>query len=313
MVYIKDIEEGQKITAFFLCSQKQSLKTKSGKDYLSLKLQDKTGILDAKVWDLSNQIEEFEQNDFVKVEGLVITYRDGKQLNVHRIRKAESHEYDMEDYVAKSEYDIDEMYDEIKGYIKEIKDLNIKALAEEIFINDEVIKEKFINHSAAKTVHHNYLGGLLEHTLSIVKICKFAASNYESVNEDLLIISALLHDIGKIYELSELPYNDYTDEGQLIGHIVMAVEIINEKTSKISNFPKELKTLIKHCILSHHGRLEYGSPKVPSTIEAIILHFADNMDSKVKTFEKIIKNSNKDEKWTNYDRILSRRIRKTEF
>jgi 3'-5' exoribonuclease len=290
------------------------MKTKAGKDYINVRLQDKTGILEAKVWDMHKEIGDFEEKDFVKVEGMVITYQNGKQLNVYRVRKAEDHEYNLEDYIPSTEYDIEEMYDEFKLYISQMKDKNIKQLAEDIFVNDEQIAKLFKGHSAAKSMHHNYFGGLLEHTLNIIRICKFAARNYKGlVNEDLIVISAMLHDIGKVYELTSFPYNDYSDIGQLVGHMVIAVELVTEKTRNIKDFPEELKNLIKHSILAHHGELEYGSPKVPSTIEALILHFADNMDSKVKVFEEGIKNAKTEDVWVGYNRMMNRNIRKSEF
>jgi len=313
MVYIKDLKEGEQVTSFFLCANKQVLKTKANKEYVSMKLQDKTGMLDAKIWDMHNEIGEFSEKDFVKVEGMVITYQSGKQLNVYRIRKAEAHEYNVEDFVPKTEFDIDDMYNEFVGYIDSIKDVNIKKLANKFFVEDEEIKDQLKKHSAAKSMHHNYYGGLLEHTLSILKICDFAAGNYPFVNRDLLLISAMLHDIGKVYELSQFPENDYTDHGQLIGHIVIAVELVTKKAGEIKDFPVELMNLIKHSILSHHGQLEYGSPKVPHTVEAMILHFADNMDSKVKVFEDVVKQAKEDDLWTGYHRLMQRNIRTSKY
>lgn len=310
MLYIADFREGERIVEVYLCKQKSVLKTRGGKTYYSLKLQDKTGTVDAKVWDLNDGIHAFEAHDYIKIDATVVTFQNEYQLNVKKIRKSNEGEYDPKDYIPVSERNIDEMFQALLKYISSVGDPHIKQLLESFFIKDVDFAKKFKFHSAAKNVHHSYMGGLLEHTLSVVEICDFLSAKYRYVNRDLLIVGAMLHDIGKTEELSPLPLNDYTDEGQLTGHIMIGYERTVEKIAKIDGFPAETARLIKHIILSHHGELEYGSPKVPQTIEAMIVHSADNMDAKVKCFEETITSDESEGNWTNYHRLLQRMIRR---
>lgn len=313
MRYISEIREGENVVEHFLCKSKQTLKSRAGKSYLSLKLQDKTGTVDAKVWELNNDIKAFEENEFIKIDGTAIVYQNDIQLNVKRIRRSLEGEYDPMDYIPSTEKNIEEMTKELLGYINTIKNTFIKKLLEEIFINNSVISKKLKYHSAAKNIHHGYMGGLVEHTLSVTQICDFMAPRYKYVNRDILIATAMLHDIGKIYELSDFPENDYTDDGQLLGHIIIGTELITESARKIQDFPKKLESLLKHSILSHHGEYEYGSPQLPKTIEAFILHCADNMDAKVKVIEEMIDTDNTAGSWVGYQKMLQRNIRKSDY
>ena len=313
MRYINEIREGENVIEHFLCKSKQTLKSRAGKSYLSLKLQDKTGTVDAKVWELNNDIKAFEENDFIKIDGTAIVYQNDIQLNVKRIRRSLEGEYDPMDYIPSTEKNIDSMTEELLGYINTIKNPYLKKFLEEIFIKDSVISKKIKYHSAAKSVHHGYMGGLVEHTLSVTQICDFLAPRYKYVDRDILIASAMLHDIGKIYELSDFPENDYTDDGQLLGHIVIGIDIISEAVKKVEGFPKKLESLLKHCLISHHGELEYGSPQLPKTIEAFILHCADNMDAKVKVIEELIDSDSTSGSWVGYQKMLQRNIRKSDY
>lgn len=313
MRYISEIREGENVVEHFLCKSKQTLKSRAGKSYLSLKLQDKTGTVDAKVWELNNDIKAFEENEFIKIDGTAIVYQNDIQLNVKRIRRSLEGEYDPMDYIPSTEKNIEEMTKELLGYINTIKNTFIKKLLEEIFINNSIISKKLKYHSAAKNIHHGYMGGLVEHTLSVTQICDFMAPRYKYVDRDILIATAMLHDIGKIYELSDFPENDYTDDGQLLGHIIIGTELITESARKIQDFPKKLESLLKHSILSHHGEYEYGSPQLPKTIEAFILHCADNMDAKVKVIEEMIDTDNTAGSWVGYQKMLQRNIRKSDY
>ena len=309
MRYINELREGESVVGHYLCKTKQTLKSRAGKSYFSLKLQDKTGTIDAKVWDLNNEIKSFEENDFIKIDGTVLIYNNEPQLNVRRIRKSMDGEYDPMDYIPSTEKNIDVMLKELLGYIDTIQDQYIKTLLQEIFLKDETVKKCFRTHSAARTMHHSYLGGLVEHTLSVTQICDFMAGRYKNVNRDLLVATAMLHDVAKVRELSQFPTNDYTDEGQLLGHIVIGAEMIHEAASKIDGFPKTLENLMKHSILAHHGEYEYGSPELPKTIEAFILHCADNMDAKTKAMEEAIAGNTNQGEWVGYQRIMQRNIR----
>lgn len=313
MIYINELCDGDTIVEHYLCKSRQSFKSKNGKSYLSLKLQDKTGMIDAKVWDVNRDIQQFVENDFIKVDGSIITYNGDLQMNVRRIRKSMEGEYDPADYIPSTEKNIDSMNEEVLGYIESMENEYIKALLEEIFIKHPLISKEFKYHSAAKSMHHSFRGGLVEHTLSVTQICDFMATRYEFVNRDVLVACAMLHDVAKIMELSDFPENDYTDEGQLLGHIYMGAELIQVTAAKIPNFPKTLENLMKHCILSHHGELEYGSPKLPSTIEAFILSCADNMDAKTKMFEEMLQDESNTGLWLGYNRMLQRNMRRSDL
>ena len=313
MRYINELREGESVVGHYLCKTKQTLKSRAGKSYYSLKLQDKTGTIDAKVWDLNRDIKSFEENDFIKIDGTVLIYNNEPQLNVRRIRKSMEGEYDPMDYIPSTEKDIDAMLKELLGYINTIQEPYIKALLEENFYQNEEVKRCFRTHSAARTMHHSYLGGLVEHTLSVTQICDFMAGRYKKVNRDLLVATAMLHDVAKVKELSQFPTNEYTDAGQLLGHIVMGAEMVHEAAMKIPGFPKTLENLIKHSILSHHGEYEYGSPELPKTIEAFILHCADNMDAKTKAMEEAIAGKTNQGEWVGYQRIMQRNIRTSEY
>lgn len=309
MRYIRDLREGDIIkNEIYLCKSKQVLTGKSSKDYVSLLLQDKTGTIDAKIWDFNSEIEQYEAMDFVHIDAKVTSFQDALQLNISKIYKAREGEYYPEDFFPKTDKDIDEMYQRIKKYIGSIKDINLRFLVEEFFIKDTEFIKKFKEHSAAKSVHHSFMGGLLEHTLSVVNLCHYYAENYPIINGDLLICAALLHDIGKMDELSPFPRNDYTDEGQLLGHIFIGANKVAEKIKNMINFPEKLAGELIHCILAHHGELEYGSPKKPATIEAMALHFADNTDAKLQTMTELLCSCDSKVEWMGYQRLFESNI-----
>ena len=256
MHFIGELREGERINEIYLCKQKQTALTKAGKPYESLVLQDKTGTLDAKIWDPSSQgIEECDALDYINVMGDVTSFQGTLQLNIKRLRKASEGEYEPKDYLPVSEYNVEEMYRELQGYVKSLTNPYLKKLASGLFLEDADFAKRFQFHSAAKSVHHGFVGGLLEHTLSVTKLCAFFADTYPILNRDLLVTSALFHDIGKLEELSAFPANDYTDEGQLLGHIAMGMEIVGMRIRAIDGFPRKLANELKHCILAHHGEL----------------------------------------------------------
>lgn len=313
MKYINELHEGENIIEHYLCKSRQTMKSRNGKNYLSLKLQDKTGMVDAKVWDLNNDIQSFQENDFIKVDAFVTTFNNELQLNVKRIRRSREGEYDPADFVPSTDKNIDEMYDQLMGYIKTMKNPYLKKLLEEIFLRHPVISKEFKYHSAAKAMHHSFRGGLVEHTLSVTQLCDFLAPRYNYVNRDILVASAMLHDVGKVLELSDFPINDYTDDGQLLGHLILGSELIRDAAAKIDGFPKRLESLMKHCMLSHHGEYEYGSPKLPSTPEAFLLHCADNLDAKTKMIEEALAADSTQGHWAGYNRMLQRNLSRSDF
>lgn len=310
MKFINEIREDEHVVEHYLCKEKQSLKSKTGKTYYSLKLQDKTGTVNAKVWELNKDIQSFEQNDYIKIDAVALTYQNEIQLKVSKIRRSSEGEYDPKEYIPSTDKDIPVMYDKLMEIINTISDNNLKKLVKSVLEDDETIKNNIKTHSAAKSMHHGYLGGLIEHILSVTQTCDFLSTRYKYVNRDLLISGAVMHDIGKIFELSPFPENDYTDEGQLLGHIIIGIELCTKYSQKIENFPKDTLNVLKHLILSHHGELEYGSPKKPATIEAFILHVSDNLDAKIKMYEEAIANDVTNGKWVGYNKMLATNIRK---
>lgn len=311
MTYIEEYKEGKKFYGIYLCKSKQVLKTKAGKTYYSLILQDKTGIIDGKVWELNNGIDDFDSMDFIMTDGMVTTFQGSRQVNINRIRKAQEGEYDPAEYIPASKYDREEMYRELKEIVATIREPHLKQLAEKYFIQDGQFVKEFMQHSAARSVHHGFVGGLLQHTLAVAKMCDFIAGNYPVIDRDLLVTAALFHDVGKMWELSEFPSNEYTDEGQLLGHIFLGAELIGREAALIPGFPKILADELRHCILSHHGELEYGSPKKPAMAEALALSFVDNLDAKLETITEIYDKSDPTTQWLGYSRLLDSNVRQS--
>lgn len=313
MHYIEEIREGARVNEIYLCKQKQTLKTKAGKPYDSVILQDKTGTLDAKIWEPGSAgIEDFDAMDYVCVMGDVTNFQGTLQLSIKRLRKAGEGEYEPKDYIPMTDQDVDVMYGELQNYVRALTNPYLKQLAAGCFLEDAEFEKRFKFHSAAKSVHHGFAGGLLEHTLGVAKLCDFYAGTYPLLNRDLLMVAALFHDVGKLDELSQFPANDYTDEGQLLGHIAMGMEFIGEKCRQINGFPKKLENELKHCILAHHGELEYGSPKKPALPEAVALNFADNLDAKMETMKEIfakVPKGNTD--WLGFNRLFESNLRRS--
>ena len=312
MKYIETLREGDRISEVYLCKFKQSALTKAGKPYDNVILQDKTGTIDAKIWDPGSVgIDEFDTMDYVAITGDITSFQGNLQLSIKRARKVGEGEYNPSDYLPVSEYDIDGMFMELMGYINSIQNPYLSKLLHAFFDN-EGFKKRFIFHSAAKSVHHGFVGGLLEHTLSVTRNCDFFAKNYAILNRDLLLTAAMFHDVGKLSELSTFPENDYTDAGQLLGHIVIGCEWVGEEIKKIEGFPVVLANELRHCILAHHGELEFGSPKKPALVEALALSFADNMDAKMETMKELLAGiPDTNLEWQGYNRLLESNFRKT--
>ena len=314
MKYIKDLREGDRLFDIYLCKHKQSAVTKNGKAYENLILQDKTGTIDAKIWEPNNPgIEDFDTLDYIEVYGDVTSFQGALQVSVKRIRRCREGEYIPSDYLPVSSKNIDEMYGELTGLIQSIQNTYLKQLLQLFFVKDEAFIKAFRNSSAAKFVHHGFVGGLLEHTLSVTKLCDFYCKAYPVLNRDLLLSAAICHDIGKTKEISAFPENDYTDEGQFLGHIVMGAQMVAQKAAQIDGFPAHTLTQLQHCILAHHGKYEYGSPKVPAIIEALALNYADDTDAKIETFKEILDNNSEDKGWLGYNRLLESNVKATQI
>lgn len=312
MKYIESFREGDRINDVYLCKFKQAALTKAGKPYDNVILQDKTGTIDAKIWDPGSVgIDEFDVMDYVAITGDITSFQGNLQLSIKRARKVGEGEYEPKDYLPVSDYDIEGMFVELMGYINSIKNPYLSKLLHAFFDN-AAFEKKFKFHSAAKSVHHGFVGGLLEHTLSVTRNCDFFAKNYSILNRDLLLTAAMFHDIGKMAELSTFPENDYTDAGQLLGHIVIGCEWVGDEIKKIEGFPVVLANELKHCILAHHGELEFGSPKKPALVEALCLSFADNLDAKMETMKELLVGiPDNNLEWQGYNRLLESNFRKT--
>lgn len=310
MKYIESFREGEGINDIYLVRSKKSDITKTGKPYDKLVLSDRTGSVDAMIWDPNSAgIDDFDALDYVCVNAVVNNYQGANQLNIKRVRKCSEGEYDPSDYLPVSEKNIDEMWASLTAYIDGIGNRYLKQLLD-AFFGDAEFAAKFKKSSAAKAVHHGFVGGLLEHTLSVTNMCDYYSKAYPMLNRDLLLTAAMLHDIGKTRELSDFPQNDYTDEGQLLGHIVIGAHMAMEKMDAIEGFPQKLYSEVTHCILAHHGEYEFGSPKKPAIMEAVALHFADNTDAKMETMKEIFK-ATTDDGWLGFNRLIESNIRKT--
>ena len=309
MKYIKDYKDGDRVFDIYFCKYKSTAVTKNGKSYDNVILQDKTGTIDAKIWDPNNAgIAEFDACDYIEVYGEVTSFNGALQVNIKRVRLCQEGEYNEAEYMPVSKKNIEDMYAELLRMIGSIENTYLKQLLEAFFVKDTAFAERFKKASAAKTVHHGFIGGLLEHTLSVTKLCDYYCTAYPILKRDLLLTAAICHDIGKVKEISAFPVNDYTDEGQFLGHIVMGSEMIGEKVREIPGFPPMLAMELKHCILAHHGEYEFGSPKKPAIIEAVALTFADNTDAKMETFTEILE-STQETGWLGFNRFFESNFR----
>jgi 3'-5' exoribonuclease len=279
--FVGTLPVNEPVTAHFLVLSKEIRQKKTGEPYLSLHLADRTGEIEAKMWDnVSEVMDTFERDDFLKVKGIVQVYQNRSQFTIHKLRRLGEHEVEFADYFPSSERDPEEMFTELRGIVNGFTNPHLKELLNFVF-DDAPLSAMYKMAPAAKTIHHAYRGGLLEHVLSLCQLSRLAASHYKTIDIDLLLTGAILHDIGKIEELSYARGFSYSSEGQLLGHIILGLRLMSTKFEKLPDFPPKLRTLIEHMIISHHGELEFGSPKVPVFAEALLLHHLDNMDSKM--------------------------------
>jgi 3'-5' exoribonuclease len=286
--YVNELEPDRVITASFLVHSKEIRQKKSGELYLSLLLGDRTGEVDAKMWDnVAEVIDSFDRDDFVKVKGLIQVFHNRVQLTIHKMRRMDDSEIDPADYFPCSKRDPEEMWRELRAIGAGIDNPHLKALLEAL-LHDEEVARRYRRAPAAKQIHHAFLGGLIEHVLSLCALARMTAPHYGHVDVDLLLTGAILHDIGKIYELNYERGFSYSDEGQLLGHMQIGLRMVADKLRELTEFPAPLRTLVEHMILSHHGQLEYGSPKLPQFPEALLLHYLDDMDSKMECMRAMV-------------------------
>jgi 3'-5' exoribonuclease len=310
-VYVKDIKTGDKVSEVFLAAEKNLAYSQKGSPYLNLRLRDRTGDVDGKIWENALAWDKaFKKGDLIRVQARALSFKNAIQLSVSELRKVEDGEVELSDYFPVARGDLDQMFAGILAYVEQVKTPCLTALLH-AFFKDDKITALFKRAPAAKGFHHVYIGGLLEHTLSVVRLLDLAASHYPGVNRDLLITGGILHDIGKIYEFSYERIVEYSDPGRLIGHIVISVEMVDAKIAAIPDFPEQIAMELRHLILSHHGVLEYGSPKRPKTLEALIVHYMDDLDAKVNAFQEYIRDARDEESdWTPYHRLFDRFIYK---
>ena len=304
--------ENKVIVSSFVVTTKQVKPKKSGEPYLALTLADRCGQIEAKMWDnVEDAIDAFEQEDFLKIKGLINKYKNRFQLTIHKLRKLGDSEVDFADYLPKTTKNVDDLWRTLEDFVSSVRDPHLKALLQS-FIADPEIAVAYRNAPAAKTLHHAYIGGLLDHVVSLFRSCDLLSRNYPQINRDLLIAGAFLHDIGKIHELSYKRSFAYTSRGQLLGHMIIELEMLQAKIAQIQGFPDELKTLLEHLIISHHGEYEFGSPKLPMFPEALMLHYLDDLDSKMESmrahFEREAENEST---WTSYNASLGRTLLNT--
>jgi 3'-5' exoribonuclease len=298
--------ENKVITSSFVVIAKQIKPKKNGDPYLALTLGDRTGQIEAKMWDnVEDSLDAFEQEDFIKVKGLLNRYKNRFQLTIHKLRKLGESEIDFSDYLRKTNKDIGELWQTLAGFVASFQNPHLKALVE-AFLSDPEIAEAYRNAPAAKALHHAYIGGLLDHVVSLVRSCDLMSRNYP-IDRDLLLTGAILHDIGKIFELNYHRTFSYTTRGQLLGHIIIELEMLHAKLAQLPGFPEELKLLLEHLLISHHGQYEFGSPKLPMFPEALMLHYLDDLDSKMEAMRAHFeREAGLDGAWSGYNPSLGR-------
>ena len=304
--------ENKIVTSTFVVVAKQIKPKKTGEPYLALTLGDRTGQLEAKMWDnVEEVLDAFEQDDFLKVKGLINKYKQRFQLTIHKLRKLGESEIDFADYLPKTTKDIDELWETLKGFVATFENPHLKGLVQ-AFMADPEIAAAYRNAPAAKTLHHAYIGGLLDHVVSLFRSCDLMCRNYPQINRDLLLTGAFLHDIGKIYELTYNRSFSYTTKGQLLGHMIIELEMLQAKLALLPGFPDEFKTMVEHLIISHHGQYDFGSPKLPMFPEALMLHYLDDLDSKMEAMRAHFeREAGLESPWTSYNASLGRPLLNT--
>jgi 3'-5' exoribonuclease len=306
--YVSDLSPDTTITSFFLVCEKELRSTREGKPFLRLELGDRSGAIEARLWDNVETVAPvFERDDIVKVQARVENYKNRLQLVVERIRRAEPVEVDLSDYFPHTAEDIDQLYGRLREHVAAIKNPWLSRLVSGV-VEDPEISPRLKRAPAAKMMHHAFVGGLLEHIVSLCDLCRLAAQHYAELDVDLLLTGAILHDIGKLDELCYERAIHYTNDGQLLGHIILGLEQVTERMNGIEGFPSDCKTLVKHLLISHHGQYEFGSPKLPMFREALVLHYLDDLDSKMGAARAVLGTDGGEGGWTAFSSALNRRL-----
>jgi 3'-5' exoribonuclease len=309
---VSDLNSEQNITTFFLVCEKEIRNTREGKPYLRLELGDRSGTIEARMWDqFEAAAKGINRDDFVKVQARVEIYRNRPQLSLMQVRVAKPEEIDLADFLPQTKADVAKLYAQLLEYASSISNPWLKKLVTGI-VNDPAIATKYKRAPAAKVMHHAYLGGLLEHVISLCGLAKQVAAHYPELDVDLLLTAAILHDVGKLDELCYERTIGYTVEGQLLGHIVMEVETVSRAMSAIEGFPPNLKTIVQHLLISHHGEYEFGSPKLPMIREALVFHYLDDLDSKLAAVRAALAQDTGEPEWSAYSGALGRKFLRLE-
>ena len=307
--YVADLQPNQAVTTFLLVQSKEIRFKRSGEPYLSLRLSDRSGQLDAKMWDgVAEVASTFERDDVIKVQGIVQLFRDRLQMTVQKLRPAQEAEIEISDYLPRTRRDIDEMFGVVRETAERMQNPHLRQLLL-AFLGDEEIAAKFKIAPAAKSLHHAFIGGLLEHVVSLLNLARLTAGNYDFIDLELLQTGVILHDMGKIEELGYERAFTYTNEGQLLGHIIIVLRMLDQKSRQIPDFPPRWKMLVEHMILSHHGKYEFGSPKLPMFPEALMLNYLDDLDSKLESMRASLADESYGRReWTAYNPSLERML-----
>ncbi len=308
--FVTELGSEQNITTFFLVHEKEVRNTRDGKSYLRLELGDRSGTIEARMWDLFEAIaKDIQRDDFVKVQARVEIYRNKPQLALQQVRRAKPEEIDLIDFLPHTKEDVEKMYSRLQEYAQSIRNPWLKMLVAGI-INDPKVAPRFKRAPAAKVMHHAYIGGLLEHVVGLCGLAQQLAAHYTELDVDLLLTAAMLHDVGKLDELCYERAIGYTTEGQLLGHIVMEIETVSRAIEAIPGFPAPLKTVVQHLLISHHGQYEFGSPKLPMIREAMVFHYMDDMDSKIAAVRSALSSGAGEDQWSAYSSALGRKFLK---
>ena len=304
--FVKTIKAGQAVDDIFVARDKQVSYKKDGDPYLTLGLMDRSGSMKAVVWDNVQAISKaFVAGDYVRVKGNAVEYRDTLQLVVRHLEGLDPDGVDARNFLPATDRDVDQMLDQLIQISQTVENKHLARLLS-AFFEDQALVDRFKTAPAAKRMHHAYLGGLLEHTLSIARLIQAIAGHYKGVDKDLLLTGGIFHDIGKVYEFSYETHIDYSDAGRLLNHIVIGVQMLEAKIATINDFPEDLALVLKHMIVSHHGTRDFGSPEPPKTLEAIILYYVDELDAKVTGIRSFMDTEDPEAKWTSYHKVFER-------
>ena len=306
--YVSDLTPDTLITSFFLVCEKELRSTREGKGYLRLELSDRSGAIEARLWEnVEGLAALFDRDDIIKVQARVENYKNRLQLSVEKVRRAEPAEVELADYFPHTAEDIEQLFGRLREHVAAIGNPWLGRLVSGV-IEDPSVTPRLKRAPAAKRMHHAFLGGLLEHIVSLCELCRLVAQHYRELDVDLLLTGAILHDIGKLDELCYERAIHYTDDGQLLGHIVLGLEQVTERMNAIEGFPPDYKTLVKHLLISHHGQYEFGSPKLPLFREALVLHYLDDLDSKLSAARAVLSGDGGEGGWTAFSPALNRRL-----